>query len=145
MFISKTLSSNFLEEIFPVKDFNRWLRFAISFEHKKNARILSFSDPYFRAFRLNTETYFVTLQIQSKCGKIHTRKTLTTNTFYSEEVINSTRRMLLYYFPLFIATCRGSCSNVFCIIVVLQSFSKFPGKHMIFSYSIKTTSPSTLR
>ena len=33
-----------------------------------------FSDPYFLAFGLNTESYFVSLSIQSKCGKIQTRK-----------------------------------------------------------------------
>ena len=33
-----------------------------------------FSDPYFPAFGLNTERYFVSLHIQSECGKIRTRK-----------------------------------------------------------------------
>ena len=33
-----------------------------------------FSGPYFPAFRLNTERYFVSLRIQSECGKIRTRK-----------------------------------------------------------------------
>ena len=33
-----------------------------------------FSGPYFPALGLNTERYFVSLRIQSECGKIHTRK-----------------------------------------------------------------------
>ena len=40
----------------------------------ENVRIRSFSVPYFPAFGLN---------IQFKCGKILTRKTLNTNTFYA--------------------------------------------------------------
>ena len=32
------------------------------------------SCPYFRAFGMNTERYFVSLRIQSECGKIQTRK-----------------------------------------------------------------------
>ena len=32
-----------------------------------------FSGPYFPAFGLNTEKYFVSLLIQSKCGKMRTR------------------------------------------------------------------------
>ena len=33
-----------------------------------------FSGPYFPAFGLNTERYEVSLRIQSKCGKIRTKK-----------------------------------------------------------------------
>ena len=33
-----------------------------------------FSGPYFPVFGLNTERYFVSLRIQSECGKIRTRK-----------------------------------------------------------------------
>ena len=33
-----------------------------------------FSDPYFRAFGLNTQRYEVSLRIQFECGKIRTRK-----------------------------------------------------------------------
>ena len=40
----------------------------------KSVRIRSFSGPYFPAFELNTERYFVSLSIQSECGKIRTRK-----------------------------------------------------------------------
>ena len=40
----------------------------------KSAQIRFFSDPYFPAFRLNTERYSVSLRIQSECGKRRTRK-----------------------------------------------------------------------
>ena len=36
-----------------------------------------FSGPYFPAFGLNTERYFVSLRIQSECRKIRTRKYIT--------------------------------------------------------------------
>ena len=41
----------------------------------KSVSIWSFSGPYFPAFELNTEKYYVSLRIQSKCGKMWTRKT----------------------------------------------------------------------
>ena len=34
-----------------------------------------FSNPYFLVFGLHTETYSANIRIQSKCGKIRTRKT----------------------------------------------------------------------
>ena len=37
----------------------------------------------FSAFRLNTERYGVSLRIQSKCGKMQTRITPNTDTFYA--------------------------------------------------------------
>ena len=54
----------------------------------KGVRIRSFSGPYFSAFGLNTERYEVSLCIQSKCGKIRTRKTLNTVTFYAISLEN---------------------------------------------------------
>ena len=47
----------------------------------KSVRIRSYSSPYFLAFRLNTETYSVSLLIQSECGIIATRITPSTDTF----------------------------------------------------------------
>ena len=47
----------------------------------KSVRIRSYSSPYFLAFRLNTETYSVSLLIQSECGIIPTRITPSTDTF----------------------------------------------------------------
>ena len=41
----------------------------------KSVRIQSYSGPYLPSFRLNTERYFVSVSIQSECGKIRTRIT----------------------------------------------------------------------
>ena len=56
----------------------------------KSVRIWSFSGPHFPAFGLNTERtkyeemrYFVSLRIQSECGKTRTRRTPNTDTFYA--------------------------------------------------------------
>ena len=49
----------------------------------KNVRIQSYSGPYFPAFGLNTERYGVYLRIQSKCGKMRTRLTPNTHSFYT--------------------------------------------------------------
>ena len=49
----------------------------------KSVRIRSFSGPYFPAFGQNTERLIVSLCIQSKCGKIRTRKTQHTATFHA--------------------------------------------------------------
>ena len=57
--------------------------------------------------------------------------------FYSVKIIDLTRRMLLFYFPFLITTCRGSSSHLFYIVAVRQSFSKFPGKRVIYIYSAK--------
>ena len=49
----------------------------------KSVRIRSYSGPYFPAFAINTERYFVSLRINSECGKIWTRMTPNTDTFYA--------------------------------------------------------------
>ena len=51
----------------------------------KSVHIRSYSRPYFPSFGLNTERYSVSLRIQSECGKIRTRITLSTDTFYAVE------------------------------------------------------------
>ena len=48
----------------------------------KSVRIRSYSGPHFPAFGLNSERYGVCLRIQFKCGKIRTRKTPNTDTFF---------------------------------------------------------------
>ena len=50
----------------------------------KSVCIRSFCGPYFPALGLNTERYRVSLRIQSKCGKIRTRKALNTDTSDSD-------------------------------------------------------------
>ena len=47
----------------------------------KSVRIQSYSGPYFPAFGRNTESYGVSLRIQSECRKIGTRTTLNKDTF----------------------------------------------------------------
>ena len=51
----------------------------------KIIRIQSFSCPCFPAFRLNMDRHFVSLCIQSKDGKIRTRKTPNTDNFLNED------------------------------------------------------------
>ena len=46
-----------------------------------------FSGPYFPAFGLNTERYFVSLLIQSECGKIRTRNNSVFGHFSSNDTL----------------------------------------------------------
>ena len=57
-----------------------WLAFTL--HCVKSVRDGSHSGPNFSAFGLNTERYSVSLCIQSECGKMWTRTTPNTNTFY---------------------------------------------------------------
>ena len=49
----------------------------------KSVHIRSYSGPHFPAFGLNTERYGISLRIQFECGKMRTRITPNTNTFYT--------------------------------------------------------------
>ena len=49
----------------------------------KSARIRSYSGPHFPAFGLNTKRYSVPPRIQSEYGKMRTRITQNTDTFYA--------------------------------------------------------------
>ena len=62
-------------------------KFIFKMHFRKSVRIRSFSDPHFPAFGLNTEIYGVNLPIQFECGKIWTRKTSNTDTFYAVMVV----------------------------------------------------------
>ena len=53
----------------------------------KSVRIKSYSGPHFPAFGLNTKRYSVSLRIQSQCGKIRTRTTSNTDTFYAMKIM----------------------------------------------------------
>ena len=55
----------------------------ISKIYLKSVRVRSDSGPHFPAFGLNTKRYFVSLRTQSKCGKMRTRITPNTHTFYA--------------------------------------------------------------
>ena len=62
----------------------------------KNVRIRKFSGSHFPAFGLNTEQrYGVSLPIQSKCGKIRTRKTSNTYTFQAVKTTFKNHRFAL--------------------------------------------------
>ena len=52
----------------------------------KIVHIRKYSGPYFPAFALNMEMYFLSLRTQSECGKIRTRITSNTDTFYAVSV-----------------------------------------------------------
>ena len=52
----------------------------------KSVHIRSYSGPHFPAFGLNTQTYKVSLRIQSECEKVRTRITPNTDTFYAVKV-----------------------------------------------------------
>ena len=60
----------------------------------KSVRIRSYSGPYFPAFRLTTERCFVSLHIQSECGKMRTRITPSTDTFHAVHIVEE-----LYDYP----------------------------------------------
>ena len=59
-----------------------------SFTLREKCRVWSYLCPYFSAFGLNTERNSVSLRIQSECGKIRTRITPDTDTFYAVLVIS---------------------------------------------------------
>ena len=57
--------------------------FSLQVHCVKNVRIWSFSGPYFPAFGLNKQRYFVSLCIQSKFGKMWSRKTPNMGPFHA--------------------------------------------------------------
>ena len=60
-----------------------FLTFSLQVHCVKSVRIWSFSCPYFPAFGLNTERYFVSLHIQSEFGKMWSRKTPNMGPFHA--------------------------------------------------------------
>ena len=52
----------------------------------KSVLIRSYSGPNFPAFGLNTERYGVSFRIESECGKMWTRATPNTDTFYTVNI-----------------------------------------------------------
>ena len=53
------------------------------YSKNRHFRFRSYSGLFFPVFALNTERYSLSLRIQSKCGKIRTRITPNTDTFYA--------------------------------------------------------------
>ena len=77
--------------------------------------------PHFPAFGLNTERYSVSLRIQSECGKMRTRITLNTGTFYT--VILFEKMVLnIAFFKDFL--------HIILLTDLLMIFWGFPWKHL---------------
>ena len=72
------------------------LRFRNALHCATSVRIWSFSSPYFPEFGLNTKRYAVSLRIQSKCGKIRTRKTSNTHSYLSQRL--RVHCLLIHYY-----------------------------------------------
>ena len=71
IFREQSVFSTFLSLIF------KRIRYCV-----KSVCTRGYSDPHFPAFGLNMERYGVSLHIQTKCGKLRTRITPNTDTFY---------------------------------------------------------------
>ena len=98
----------------------------------KRVRIQSYSCPHFPAFRLNTERYGVSLRIQSKCGKIRTRITPNTDTFYAV-MCNRVKEWLNIWVPEH--WYRSSRSQMFFKIGIFKNLALIAGKHPCWSLS----------
>ena len=69
---------------------------------RKKCPYAVYSGPYFPAFGLNTERYFVSLRIQSECGKIWTRITPNTDNFHAVIKMKSIKYIvtpMIEFFP----------------------------------------------
>ena len=55
----------------------------------KSVPIRSYCGPYFPVFGLSTKRYGVFFRIQFKCGKIRTKITPTTDTFYAVKILET--------------------------------------------------------
>ena len=64
-------------------------RYDRSIRCMKNVLIRSYSVPHFSEFGLNTERYRVSPCTHSECGKMRTRITLNTDTFYAVIIVVS--------------------------------------------------------
>ena len=90
----------------------------------RSVRIRSYCGPHFPAFELNTERCSVSLSIQSEYGKMQTRITPNTDTFYATLIALS--------FPLFSLTLGGDwnclswflCKTLFFLTIISASGMK---------------------
>ena len=77
-----TFDKTFMEKISVFQSSSQTsYKFLGTVHYVKSVRIRNYSGLYFPAFELNTERYFVSLLIQSKCGKKRIRITPNTDTF----------------------------------------------------------------
>ena len=75
---------------------NREMKMFLSQLHcVKSVRIWSYSGPHFPVFGLNTERY--SLRTQSECGKMRTRVTSNTDTFYAMLMFNFASMQILQW------------------------------------------------
>ena len=63
-----------LPQTSKMKCFGKIVNYSLGVTAWKVSKYGDFSGPYFPALGLNTERYFVSLHIQSECGKVRTRK-----------------------------------------------------------------------
>ena len=82
-YLARAVGSRFSISLIVIK-FSQKLYFTL----REKCPYSELSGPRFPTFRLNTEKYFVSLRIQSKFGKMRTRITLNTNTFYAASMFN---------------------------------------------------------
>ena len=94
----------------------------------KNIIIRHFSGPYFPAFGINMEWYFMLLRIQSESGKIQTRKTLNTDTFHamlSSPFFHETQRFKVFVDETKVVTCWNCPSDTPSLnIIILFGFTR---------------------
>ena len=69
--------------VYTWQKFTVLANFKFQLHYVKSVGVRSYSGAHFPAFRLNTERYGVSLRIQSECGKMRTRITPNTETFYA--------------------------------------------------------------
>ena len=63
---------------------------------QKIVHIWSYSGPHFLAFKLNVERYGVSLHIQSESGKMQSRITPNTDTFYTVQYFNLNQSLQIF-------------------------------------------------
>ena len=72
--------------------------FSTRTHYVKRVRIRSYSGRHFPAFGMNTERYGVSLRIQSECGKMRTRITRNTDTFYTMTIFAVNPQTIITFF-----------------------------------------------
>ena len=77
-YFSVPIWSNFILLVIAKECLNKWTLC-------KTYPYSEFSGPYFSALGLHTERYYISLRIQSNCGKIQTRQTPNTDNFNAVE------------------------------------------------------------
>ena len=110
----------------------------------KSVRIWSFSGTYSPAFGLNKKRCFLSLCIQSECGKIRTRKTPNTDTFHAVSVFSVFVKLLVsdlrfLYQYTFSRMLTMEFSQIFRVdlVSVFQPLGTCTIRYMLHSYDIR--------